>query len=109
MTETQTSQRRLARPPIDDVLIGEITRRIVEGVHPNRIVLFGSRARGDHRPDSDIDIMVEMESDENRFERYKRVNKLFRGRWWAMDLLVYTPEEVAARQNSLVSIVPIIE
>ena len=34
-------------------ITAEITRRIVEGFHPQRIVLFGSRARGDARADSD--------------------------------------------------------
>src|ERR1035437_7492048 len=99
----------LDRPPIDDALIQEITRRIVEGVHPNRIILFGSRARGDNRPDSDLDIFVEMESQDHPLERYMNVIKLFRGRWWPMDLIVMTPEEVRERRGSLVSIVPNIE
>ncbi len=43
--------------------------RIVEAVHPNRILLFGSYARGDFGPDSDLDIFVEMESTERRYIR----------------------------------------
>jgi len=101
--------RTLERPPIDDTLIEEITRRIVEAVHPNRIILFGSRARGDARPDSDIDLLVEMESPESRLDRYMRVNSLFYGRHWSMDLIVMTPEEVLERRTVRHSIIPTIE
>jgi predicted nucleotidyltransferase len=110
MSESKTPiLKALERPPVDDALIAEITRRIVEACHPRRVILFGSRARGDARPDSDVDILVEMETKESRLERFLRVIKLFRGRWWSMDLIVMTPEEVRAKQHSLFSIVPVIE
>lgn len=96
---------------IDDALIENITRRIVEAFHPRRVVLFGSRARGDNREDSDIDIFIEMESDKNekRYERRMKVRALFPDQWWPMDILVYTPEEVRARKNALATIVPYVE
>ena len=37
--------------------IEDLVRRIVEVVHPQRIILFGSAVRGDMRPDSDIDVL----------------------------------------------------
>ena len=43
---------------MNDPKLQEIVRRIVEAVHPTRIYLFGSRARGDAREDSDYDILV---------------------------------------------------
>jgi uncharacterized protein len=108
-SDKQESLRTVDKPVIDDALIEEITRRIVEGVHPERIILFGSRGRGDNREDSDLDILVEMESSETRMERKKRVRSFFRDRWRPMDILVYTPAEVAARRNSLISIIPFVE
>ncbi|MEO5333972.1 MAG: nucleotidyltransferase domain-containing protein [Magnetococcus sp. YQC-5] len=39
-------------------LIETMVNRIVDEVHPDRIILFGSHARGDARPDSDIDLLV---------------------------------------------------
>jgi HEPN domain-containing protein len=39
---------------------------LIEGVRPARIILFGSRARGDARPDSDYDLVVELEFDDFR-------------------------------------------
>ena len=97
---------KLERPPIDDALIEEITHRIVEAFHPRRVILFGSRARGDYHEDSDIDLFVEMESDEPRWKRRVKIGSLFLHRWWPMDILVYTPKEVEERKNSLASIIP---
>lgn len=94
---------------IDENLIQEITRTIVEAFHPNRVILFGSRARGDHRPDSDIDIFVEMEAPGKRYERRIQIGQLFPLRWWAMDILTYTPAEVAERRDSYATLVPSIE
>lgn len=44
---------------VADPVLERLTKAIVAHVRPRRIVLFGSRARGDARPDSDYDIMVE--------------------------------------------------
>lgn len=47
---------------IDQALVERITRTIVERFDPERIILFGSRARGDAGADSDLDLVVVMES-----------------------------------------------
>ncbi len=79
-----------AQPPIE-----EITSRIVQAFRPRRVVLFGSRARGDARPDSDLDLLVEMETDKRSVDRIEAVHSLFGLRPWALDVVVYTPEEMA--------------
>ena len=38
--------------------LGEAVRRLVEAAHPRRIILFGSRARGDAHGDSDVDLLI---------------------------------------------------
>jgi len=43
---------------VDDKLLTEITRRIVAVSDPQQIILFGSQARGDAGPDSDLDLLV---------------------------------------------------
>jgi len=43
---------------ITDDLLGRMTRRIVDAVDPEQVILFGSRARGDHRDRSDVDLIV---------------------------------------------------
>ncbi len=42
----------------EDLILAEIVHRLVEAFRPDRIYLFGSRARGEAGPDSDYDIMV---------------------------------------------------
>jgi len=74
-------------------LIPDIAVQIVREFNPVRIVLFGSRARGDARPDSDVDLFVEMETRLDRFERSAAVGAIFDHRPWALDIVVYTPQE----------------
>src|SRR5208337_579743 len=58
-------QRRSRRMnPPNDNLIDDIVRRIVETAQPEKIILSGSRARGDARSNSDFDVLVIKESSE---------------------------------------------
>jgi len=79
----------MREPPVE-----EIVSKIVSAFHPRRVMLFGSLARGDGRPESDADILVEMETDLKPFDRRLAVDRIFGLRDWAMDVLVYTPDEV---------------
>jgi predicted nucleotidyltransferase len=81
-------------PPYND-LINDIVRRIVEMVQPDKIILFGSRARGDARPDSDIDILVIEESTEPGFRRDAALYRALAGLNAPVDVITYTPEEVS--------------
>jgi uncharacterized protein len=99
----------MSQSTVTDDLLAEITRRIVDSLHPRRIVLFGSRARGDSRPDGDIDLFIEMESSKRPSERAIDVLKLFGLRPWSMDVLVFTPEEVRASRGKPGSLVTSIE
>src|SRR5690242_14797821 len=79
---------------VDGALIESITRTIVERCQPRRIILFGSYARGDAGPDSDLDIFVEMETPLDYFDRAIAIDALFGLHNWPMDIIVYTPEDV---------------
>ena len=81
--------------PSDEKILGDLTRLLVERFGARCVVLFGSRARGDARPDSDFDVFVEMESTERPPERNARILAEIGLRPWSLDLLVYTPDEVA--------------
>jgi|SRR5579859_5629869 len=85
--------------PITDDLVQEVTARIVARFHPKRIIAFGSYARGEYSSNSDLDLIVEMESDKPFWERTIEVGKLFVPRDWALDLLVYTPAEFAEEEQ----------
>ena len=84
----------MTEPPID-----EIVQKIVRAFQPRRIVMFGSRAREEAGPQSDLDLFVEMETDLKPMERRRAVDRLFGLRGWAMDIVVYTPEEVNRFKN----------
>lgn len=79
---------------VDANLIEEIVRRIVDAVHPRKIVLFGSRGRGDERAGSDLDLLVISESPEPRYRRSAPIYGLLSDILVPMDILVYRPEEV---------------
>jgi len=49
--------------------VEELVRRIVEMADPLQILVFGSRARGDHRPDSDLDLAVILDAPEEQVLR----------------------------------------
>lgn len=77
----------------DYELLRTITTRISEAIHPEKIILFGSWARGERSPQSDIDLLIIQESDLSRPQRYAQVRRLFWGMGVPMDILVYTPAE----------------
>jgi predicted nucleotidyltransferase len=81
--------------PPNDNLIDDIVRRIVETAQPEKIILFGSRARGDARPNSDFDLLVIKESNEPGYRRDAPLYHALAGLNVEVDVLVYTPEEVA--------------
>jgi uncharacterized protein len=73
----------------------QITRRIVEGFHPQRLILFGSRARGDERRDSDVDLLIVAPSAEPRWRRAVPVYRALAGLGVPKDIVWWTPEEIA--------------
>jgi predicted nucleotidyltransferase len=44
----------------DPAILDELVRRTVQAVHPVQIILFGSAARGEMGPDSDLDVLIVM-------------------------------------------------
>ena len=83
-------------PPqrIDDELIAEVVRRIVQVADPDKIILFGSHARGEASSRSDLDILVIKNSDVPRWDRSGHIYYALRDIMVPMDILVYTHEEV---------------
>ncbi len=83
-------------PPVTDALLEEVVRRILAVGSPAKVVLFGSRARGSARPDSDVDLLIIEDSTLPRYRRPVRYLKVLRGVFPAKDVVVYTPQEVEA-------------
>ena len=94
MTETLES-RETAR--VTPELLGEITRRIVDRFRPEKVILFGSHAWGTPMQDSDVDLLVVMESDLRPAERSAQISMACRPRFVRTDILVRTPSELERR------------
>ena len=79
-----------------DEMISEMVRRIVKKFHPDKIILFGSHARGTAGPDSDVDLLVIMKTKAREIDRYVAVSNLLYPRQFPVDILVKTPKEMEA-------------
>ena len=77
--------------------INAVVRKIVDAFNPEKVILFGSYAYGKPNIDSDVDMLVVMESDERPAVRTTRVIKVVHGKTFPMDLLVRTPAEIEHR------------
>ena len=73
--------------------IKSVAQQIAETFHPQKIVLFGSHAVGNATDESDIDLMVVMESDLPPHRRNIALKRLFPRRSFSLDAFVYTPQE----------------
>lgn len=74
-------------------MLEEIVRRIVEIARPDKIILFGSRARGEARPESDLDLLVIVDSPAPRYRRSAPLYGVSSDILLPMDIVVYSPEE----------------
>ena len=95
-TETMTA--------LPETVLEEMTKTIVETVKPQRVILFGSRARDEARPGSDVDILViEDEPFGVGRSRRKEMARLWRAlsRFdTAKDILIYARDEVEKWKES---------
>jgi len=95
-----SSTRRSKAPfksPVDADVLDEIVRKIVQAFQPERIILFGSHAYGTPVQDSDVDLLVIMDTKARPAERSARIAQVCRPRYLSMDILVRTPDEIVKR------------
>lgn len=94
---------------LHEPLLDHVTKTIVNRFHPKRIMVFGSHARGDAGPDSDLDLFVEMDTPRRPPDRAIEVSEIFGLRSWPMDIVVYTPEEVRRLRHVNGTLLSVIE
>ena len=93
-----------AMTAIPEKVLEEMTRTIVETVKPQRVILFGSRAGGEARPGSDIDILVIEDEPfgvgRSRRKEMARLSRALSRFDTAKDILIYARDEVERWKES---------
>jgi predicted nucleotidyltransferase len=74
--------------------IKDVAERIGRAANAERVILFGSYARGQPTENSDVDFLVVADSDLPPFKRSRGLYGLIKPHPFAMDILVYTPAEI---------------
>ncbi len=80
-------------------LISQMVRRIVRRFHPERIILFGSHARGDPGRDSDVDLLIVMPVKGSRREKAVEIGVALHDIRAPKDIIVTTPEDFEWRKE----------
>ena len=84
------------RKRIPNSVIRAVARQIAREFKPQKIILFGSYARGKPRPESDLDLLIVMDTDLRESEQALRIRQHLKP-LFGMDLLVYTPARLSQR------------
>jgi len=82
-----------------------MAKRLVEKFDPDKIILFGSHARGTGGLDSDVDLLVIKPVSGSKRKERVAMRIAVRGAGIAKDIVLATPEEVAKYQNVVGTIV----
>ena len=85
----------------DPEVIEKLVRRIIEIAQPLRIILFGSAARGEMGPDSDIDVLVVMPEGVHRRRTAQLLYRQIRGLGVPFDILVATPDDLERHKDNI--------
>jgi len=78
---------------VDQEVLDEIVRRIVEVAQPEKIIMFGSAARGEMGPHSDVDLLV-VKSGVHRRRTAQAIYMNLGGVGQAVDVVVVTPQDI---------------
>ena len=84
---------------LDRETLDDIIRRVVEVAQPEQVILFGSAARGDMGPNSDVDILV-VKDGINRRDLSARIRRNLYGIRAAVDVIVVTPDDLERFKDS---------
>ncbi len=79
--------------------IDRMVQRIVRKFHPEQVILFGSQARGDAGPDSDVDLLVVMDFEGPAHEKRVEIRQVLHSILVPKDIIVTKPEDFAWRKE----------
>lgn len=88
----------------------DIVKRILSETDAEKVILFGSRARGDNTPESDLDLLIIQKEDftgnRNRWKETIKIRKALKNYRLSMDILIFSESEVNYWKDSLNHIIP---
>lgn len=83
--------------PITHKKIKQAAQKVVDAIDPEKIILFGSFAYGKPQPNSDVDLLIILESKLSPHARSLQISEILYPRPFPVDILVRTPAEVNER------------
>ena len=86
---------QLQTDKITPELIDYVVAKIVREIQPEKIILYGSYARGDYHKDSDLDLFIIKDGEESSRMLERKVDHVLDGRLFSLDVRVRKPAEVA--------------
>jgi len=98
-TDRVTDTVSLIIPDVTDALIREMVSKIVKHFHPDKVILFGSRAWGKPTGESDVDILVVMDVDGSPIRKASGISRIVIPRFLPKDIVVRTPDEIEHRMG----------
>jgi len=90
----------MAGGKVDEKILHEIVRRIVEAVQPQKIILFGSAARDEMSRDSDVDLLV-VKAGVHRRHTAQLLHRVLAGVGVPKDIVVATPQDLEQFKDAL--------
>jgi predicted nucleotidyltransferase len=85
---------------ITDIQINNITDKIVEKYNPEKVILFGSCAKGTYNDDSDLDFIIIKETNLPKHKRGIELRRFFYGLTIPLDFKIYTTNEYEQEKNN---------
>ena len=103
------AQNATTNPAVNEasrsLVLAEVVRRVIEVAQPDRIILFGSAARGQMGPDSDIDLLVIKGGITSRRTLAQQIYVHLFGVLAPVDVIVVTPQDVERFRDRVGSII----
>lgn len=86
-----------------------LVQTLISEVPVEKVILFGSRAKGDEKPESDLDILIIQREDfnnRNRWQEMKKIRRALKNFKISKDILLYSESEVEYWKDSINHIIP---
>ena len=100
LKEPREGDMKARKKVLSEGILQEIVRRIVEVAKPEKIILFGSAARGELGPDSDLDFLI-IKSCNHRRNTARRIRRALFGIGVPIDIIVAKPEDIERYKDAI--------